>query len=67
MTLALRGEHLWDHCGNGVDITDFAELAINKPTPVNPAEEREMILNWLAKNAQAKVLINRKISSIITN
>ena len=47
------------------------ELAINKPTPANPAavtdEEKEKILDWLAKDAQAKALIDRKISTIVAN
>ena len=47
-----------------MDLTDFTELAIDKPTPANPAavtaEEKEKILDWLAKNAQAKVLIDQK-------
>ena len=71
MTLALKGEHLWNHCSNGLDPLDLTELAINKSTPVNPAaitdKEKEKILNWLAKDAQAKALVNQKIFAIIMN
>ena len=71
MTLALKGERLWNHCSNGTDLIDLAELAIDKPTPAKPAavtdKEKEKILDWLAKNAQAKALINRKVSSIVAN
>ena len=63
MMLAIEGKHLWNHCSNGTDLIDFAELAINKPTPAKPAavtdEEKEKILDWLAKNAQAKALIDQ--------
>lgn len=70
MTLALKGEHLWNHCSNSADLTDFAELTLDKPSLANLATitdaEKEKILDWLAKDLQAKALINRKISSVIT-
>jgi hypothetical protein len=57
MTLALKGEHLWNHCSSGTDPTDFAELVSKKPTPADPAAvkdaEKEKILDWLAKDTQA--------------
>ena len=69
--LALKGERLWNHCSNGSDPLDLAELAVDKPTPANPAavtdKEKEKILDWLAKDAQAKVLVNCKISSVVAN
>ena len=71
MTLALKGERLWNHCSNGSDPLDLAELAIDKPTLVDPAAvtdaEKEKILNWLAKDAQAKALVDRKISTVVAN
>ena len=60
-----------DDCSNGTDPINLAELAIDKPTPAKPAavtdEEKEKILDWLAKNAQAKALIDRKFSSVVAN
>ena len=64
MALALRGERLWNHCSSGTNPADLAKLATNKPVPADPAavkdEEKEKILDWLAKDAQAKALIDRK-------
>ena len=69
--LALKGERLWNHCSNSSDPLDLAELAIDKPTLADPATvtdaEKEKILDWLAKDAQAKALVNRKISTVIAN
>ena len=71
VTLALKGEHLWNHCSSGTDLKDFAEVATTKPEPKDPAAitdmEKEKIFDWLAKDTQAKVLIDRKISSVIAN
>ena len=71
MMLALKGECLWNYCTNGSDLLDLTELTINKPTLVNPAaitnEEKEKILDWVAKDAQAKGLVDQKISAIVTN
>ena len=70
MILVLQGKRLWPHCSNGTDPTDFANYASTKPVPKDlntiTTTEQESILNWLAKNAQAKALINRKISITIT-
>ena len=69
MMLALQGEHLWPHCSDGTDEKDLANLASSIPTPTDPSaitkSERESILDWLAKDAQAKALIDRKISITI--
>ena len=71
MMLALKGEHLWNHCSNGSDPLDLTDFAIDKPTPVDPAAvtdtEKEKILDWLAKDAQAKALVDRKISTVVAN
>ena len=71
VTLALKGERLWNHCSSGTDPKDFAEVATTKPEPKDPAAvtdtEKEKILDWLAKDTQAKALIDRKISSVIAN
>jgi hypothetical protein len=71
MTLALQGERLWDHCSSVVDASDLVELASTKPIPQNPsaitAAEKEAILDWLAKDAQAKALIDRKTSPVVAN
>ena len=69
MMLALQGERLWPHCSDGTDQEDLANLASSIPTPTDPSaitkSERESILDWLAKDAQAKALIDRKISITI--
>ena len=71
VTLALKGERLWNHCSSGTDLKDFAEVATTKPESKDLAAvtdmEKEKILDWLAKDAQAKALIDRKISSVIAN
>ena len=71
VTLALKGERLWNHCSSGTDPKDFTEVATTKPEPKDPAAvtdtEKEKILDWLAKDAQAKALIDRKILSVIAN
>jgi hypothetical protein len=50
---------------------DFTEFTSTIPSPadtkkVTPAET-EKILDWLAKDAQAKAVIDRKVSSIVTS
>ncbi|KAF8548226.1 hypothetical protein OG21DRAFT_1516525, partial [Imleria badia] len=71
MTLALQGEQLWSHCSSGRDPQDFADYASHIPKPADPAAvtdaEREQILDWLAKDAQAKGLIDRKISTTVAS
>ncbi|KAN0086055.1 hypothetical protein V8E55_007189 [Tylopilus felleus] len=69
--LALKGEHLWNQCSNGTNPNDFTELALSQPIPADPTtiktNEREKILDWLAKDAQAKGLIDRKVSIVVTS
>ena len=69
MMLALQGECLWSHCSDGTDQRDLSNLASSIPTPVNSSTitnaKRESILDWLAKDAQAKALIDRKISTTV--
>ena len=71
MILALRGEHLWSYCSNGSDPMNYANFATPMPIPADPKAikdlEREGILDWLAKDTQAKVLIDRKISSVVAS
>ncbi|KIK81071.1 hypothetical protein PAXRUDRAFT_15437 [Paxillus rubicundulus Ve08.2h10] len=71
MALALKGEHLWAHCSSGLDPTNLADYTSSVPSPVDPtaitAAEIESVLDWLAKAAQAKSIINRRISTIVTS
>jgi len=71
MTLALQGERLWSHCSKGTDPTDFAEFASKIPTPKDrnaiTDAKREEILDWQAKDAQAKAFISRKMSVVIAS
>lgn len=71
MTLALQGECLWPHCSNGSDPTNFINYASTIPQPADPKaitnDELERILDWLAKDAQMKALIDCKVSTVVTN
>ena len=71
MTLSLKGERLWNHCSSSSDPKDFAEYSLTLPVPADPnaitTAEREKILDWLAKDAQVKALIDRKISMVVTS
>ncbi|KAI9464894.1 hypothetical protein HD554DRAFT_2026197 [Boletus coccyginus] len=65
----LSGAENYLQCGNNP--MDFAEYASILPQPADPnaitTVEHEKILDWLAKDAQAKALIDRKISMVITS
>ena len=71
MSLALKGERLWNQCSNGTDAKDLAELASSQPVSADPKVftvlKKEKILDWLAKDAQAKALIDRKISIVVAS
>ena len=71
LTLALKGEWLWSHCSNGSDPSNLVEFAATIPTPADlktiTTAETEQILDWLAKDAQAKAIIDRKVSPIVTS
>jgi len=71
MTLALKGEHLWNQCSNGTDPNDFTELTLSQLVPADPTavktDEQEKILDWLAKDAQAKALVDRKVSAVVAS
>jgi len=71
MTLALKGECLWNQCSNGTDPNNFAELASSQPVPADPTavktDKQEKILDWLAKDAQAKALVDRKVSAVVAS
>lgn len=60
---------LWDHCSSGVDASDLAELISTKPIPKDSLAitADEKVLDWLAKDTQAKALIDRKTSPVIVN
>ncbi|KAI9463820.1 hypothetical protein HD554DRAFT_2282646, partial [Boletus coccyginus] len=65
----LSGAENYPQCGNNP--MDFAEYASTLPQSADPnvitTAEREKILDWLAKDAQAKALIDRKISTVIAS
>ena len=71
MTLTLQGECLWSHCSSGNDPQNFTDFASHIPKPADPAtikeSEKEKILDWLAKDVQAKALIDRKISIVVVS
>ncbi|KIK76794.1 hypothetical protein PAXRUDRAFT_100873, partial [Paxillus rubicundulus Ve08.2h10] len=71
MVLALKGERLWAHCSSGSDPTNLADFASSIPSPIDPTAmtvaETETVLDWLAKDAQAKSIIDRKISTIVAS
>ena len=71
ITLALRGERLWPHCCSGSDPTNLADLASIIPVPVDSKKmtqaETEKILDWFAKDAQAKAIINRKVAPVVAS
>jgi hypothetical protein len=71
MVLALRGERLWNYCSSGTDPSNFFEYAMAMPVPADASTvtdaEKEKIFDWIAKDAQAKVIINRKISPVIAS
>ena len=71
MTLALRRKELWSHYSSSTNLSDLANFASTKPiiadrkTPTDV--EKKVFLSWLARDSQAKALIDCKISSIIGN
>jgi hypothetical protein len=71
ITLALKGERLWPHCSSGTDPSNLADLASTTPVPADPKAitkaEIETTLDWLAKDAQTKAIIDRKVSSIVAS
>ena len=71
LTLALTGKWLWSHYSNRSDPLNLTEFAATIPTPVDlktiTTAETEQILNWLAKDTQAKAIINCKVSPIVTS
>ncbi|KAF8552058.1 hypothetical protein OG21DRAFT_1391408, partial [Imleria badia] len=71
MTLVLQSERLWPHCNNGTDPLNLINFASTIPIPKDAKavsdDEKEEILEWLAKDAQAKSLIDRKISPLVAN
>jgi transposase InsO family protein len=72
MTLALKGERLWNHCSTSTNPKNLAELALFQPVQADPSKaiteaEKEKILDWLAKDAQAKALVDRKISVVVAS
>ncbi|KIK77354.1 hypothetical protein PAXRUDRAFT_103222, partial [Paxillus rubicundulus Ve08.2h10] len=71
MVLALEGERLWGHCSNSGDPLNLAELASTIPLPTDSSKimtkESKKILEWYAKDAQAKSVIDHKILTIIAS
>ncbi|KIK92442.1 hypothetical protein PAXRUDRAFT_147344 [Paxillus rubicundulus Ve08.2h10] len=69
ITLALKGEGLWQHCSKGTDISDYEEYAIAKPTISNifhPTPDKiKEIREWIKDDAKAREIICQKISSIV--
>ena len=61
IVLALGREGVYNHISDGMDPTDFAELASHLPTPANPvaptSDERKLIQDWLKDDAIAKDII----------
>ena len=49
MSLALKGERLWNQCSNGTDTKDLVELTSSQPVPADPKVitvlEKEKILD----------------------
>lgn len=71
MTLALQSECLWSHCSSGTNPSNPIKFASVAPTQKDPKAimdaEREQILDWSAKDTQAKALIDWKVSQIVGN
>ena len=71
ITLALHGEQLWPHCCSGSDPTNLADLASTIPVPVDSKKltqaETEKILDWFAKDAQAKAIIDQKVFPVVAS
>ncbi|KIM56667.1 hypothetical protein SCLCIDRAFT_29430 [Scleroderma citrinum Foug A] len=63
IVLALGREGVYNHISDGMDPTDFTELASHLPTPANPvtptSDERKLIQDWLKDDAIAKDIISR--------
>jgi hypothetical protein len=69
--LALAGERFWNHCSNGTDPADVGEYASSMPTLATAgqptAAELLLMKAWVKEDAQAKVIIGRRLSPIVQN
>ena len=69
IVLALGREGVYNHVSDGMDPTNFAELASHLPTPADPvaltSDERKLIQDWLKDDAIAKDIICRRLSPAI--
>ena len=69
IVLALGHEGVYNHVSNGMDPTDFAELASHLPTPADPdaptSDKRKLIQDWLKDDAIAKDIICHWLSPAI--
>ncbi|KAG2032643.1 hypothetical protein BDR03DRAFT_1014991 [Suillus americanus] len=69
--LALAGEGLWNHCSNGTDPSDVAEMASVMPTAATARQptstELTSMKDWVKEDAQARAIISRCLSPIVQN
>jgi hypothetical protein len=69
--LVLVEKGLWNHCSEGTDPTDVAEFASAMPTAATAGQptpaELTLMKEWIKEDAQAKVIIWRRLSPVVQN